>query len=95
MAGTESTISSFTCWRLVVDADFRTCLPGAGKYPERWFGFGEMGESSTEEASVVAEPIVDARDLDVEALWSESSAEEWLEAVDEETCLLFAISGAL
>lgn len=47
-----------------------------------------------DEASV-CEPMVDARDRPVEALWSESSAEEWVEAVDEETCRMFGRSGAL
>lgn len=59
-----------------------------------------MGEDSTEEVSVRVvsrDPTVEARDLVVDALWSESSAEEWVEAVDEETCLMFdfAMSGAL
>jgi hypothetical protein len=43
---------------------------------------------------VRVDPTVDARDRPVETLWSESSAEEWLEAVEEETCLMVAISGA-
>jgi len=75
----DSTISSLTRWRLVADADLRTCLPPEGKYPDRWFGAGEVGEDSTDEASVRVvsrDPTVDARDRLVEALWSESSAEE-------------------
>jgi len=44
---------------------------------------------------VSRDPTVEARDRLVEALWSESSAEECEEAVDEETCLMFAMSGAL
>jgi hypothetical protein len=45
--------------------------------------------------TVSREPTVEARDRVVEALWSESSAEEWVEAVDEETCLIVLMSGAL
>lgn len=46
---------------------------------------------------VSRDPTVEARDRVVEALWSESSAEECVDAVDEETCLMvaFAMSGAL
>jgi hypothetical protein len=55
----------------VVDADLRTCLPAEGKYPDRWFGTGEVGEYSTDEASVRVvsrDPTVDARDRLVEPL---------------------------
>lgn len=35
------------------DADFRTFLLAAAKYPERWFGAGVVGDDElTEEASV-------------------------------------------
>jgi len=44
--------------------------------------------------AVSREPTVDARDREVEAEWSESSA-ECVEAVEEETCLMVAMSGAL
>lgn len=46
---------------------------------------------------VSRDPTVEARDREVEALWSESSAEECVEAVEDETCLIvaFAMSGAL
>jgi len=94
-----STTSSCTLERLLVDADFRSCLPG-GKYPERWFGAGEVGDDSTEEASVSVvsrDPTVEARDRPVDTLWSESSAEEWVEAVEVEIFLMFepGRSGAL
>jgi hypothetical protein len=55
-----------------------------------------MGEDSTDEASVrkvSRDPVVEARDRVVPPL-SESSAEEWEEAFDEETCLMFEMSGA-
>jgi hypothetical protein len=44
---------------------------------------------------VSRDPTVEARDRVVEALWSESSADEWVEAVEEETCRMFGRSGAL
>ncbi len=84
MAGTGSTTSSLTCLRLVVEADFLSCLPGGGKNPERWLGFGDVGDPATDEASV---RVVD-RELCEEArerpdmLLSESSADE---LVDEGT----------
>jgi len=52
-------------------------------------GAGEMGEDATEEASVRVvslEPCEEARER-VDTLWSESSAEEWLREVEEETFL--------
>lgn len=60
-------------------------------------GAGELGEDSTEEASVRVvslDPWEEARER-VDTLWSESSAEEWLREVDEETFLRVEISGAL
>jgi hypothetical protein len=47
------------------------------KYPERWFGAGDVGDDSTDEASVRVslEPCEEERERPVEALWSESSAE--------------------
>lgn len=47
------------------------------KYPERWFGAGDVGDESTDEASVRVsrEPCEDERERVVMALWSESSAE--------------------
>jgi hypothetical protein len=56
-----------------------------------------MGEESTEEASVRVvslEPCEEARDR-VETLWSESSAEDWLREVEDETFLRLEMSGAL
>jgi hypothetical protein len=56
-----------------------------------------MGEESTEEASVRVvslEPWEEARDR-VETLWSESSAEDWLSEVEDETFLRLEMSGAL
>jgi hypothetical protein len=69
--------SSFTCLRLVVEADFLSGLPPDGK-PPKWFGTGEIGERSTDEASVdivSRDPCEEARER-VDTLWSESSAEE-------------------
>jgi len=63
----------------------------------RWLGVGEMGEDSTEEASVRVvslDPCEEARER-VDTLWSESSAEEWLKEVDDETFLRLEMSGAL
>jgi len=60
-------------------------------------GAGEMGEDATEEASVRVvslEPCEEARER-VDTLWSESSAEEWLREVEEETFLRVEMSGAL
>jgi hypothetical protein len=61
-------------------------------------GAGEVGEEdSTDEASVRVvslEPWEEARER-VDTLWSESSAEEWLRVVIEETFLRLEISGAL
>jgi hypothetical protein len=58
---------------------------------------GEMGEDATEEASVKAvslEPCEEARER-VDTLWSESSAEEWLREVEDETFRRLEMSGAL
>ena len=63
----------------------------------RWLGVGEIGEDSTEEASVRVvslDPCEEARER-VDTLWSESSAEEWLKEVDDETFLRLEMSGAL
>lgn len=97
MAGTgSSSTDSFNCWRFPDDADFLTFLLAEAKYPERWFGAGDVGDELTDEASVRVslEACDDALER-VETLWSESSA-ECVEAV-EETCLRVALgrSGAL
>lgn len=97
MAGTGSTTSSLTRFRLVVEADFFSCLPLDDGKPAKWFGPGEIGERSTEEASVRVvslDPCEEARER-VDTLWSESSAEEWAREAIEETFLRLAMSGAL
>ena len=97
IAGTGSTSSSLTCFKLAIDADFLSGFPGAAKYPERWFGAGEVGEEATDEASVNVvslEACEEARER-VDTLWSESSADDWLRTVMDETFLRDEISGAL
>ena len=97
MAGTGSSTSSCTCLKLAIEADFLSGFPGAAKYPERWFGVGEVGEDATEEASVSVvslEACEEARER-VDTLWSESSADDWLRTVMDETFLSEEISGAL
>ena len=67
----------------------------AAKYPERWFGAGEVGDDElTEEASVKVSLEACEEALErVETLWSESSA-EWADASDG-TFWRGTISGAL
>ena len=67
-----------------------------GKYPERWFGSGEVGDESTEEASVSVsrDTCEEERERAVVALLSESSA-ECVDSFDEEVLRMVAISGAL
>lgn len=74
----------------------RSDLLAAAKYPERWLWAGEVGEESTEEASVNVsrEPWEEARDRP-DMLWSESSAEDWPRELDDFARLRVAISGAL
>jgi hypothetical protein len=58
---------------------------------------GEIGEDSMDEASVRVvslEPCEEARER-VDTLWSESSAEELLKAVIDDTFLRLEMSGAL
>jgi hypothetical protein len=76
MAGATSTFSELLCWRLPEDADFRGAF-AEGKYPERWFGAGDVGDDSTDDASVrvILEPFEEERDRTVDVLLSESSAE--------------------
>jgi uncharacterized protein YciU (UPF0263 family) len=59
------------------DAERRGALVEPEKYPERWFGAGDVGDDSTDEASVRVslEPCEEERERPVEVLWSESSAE--------------------
>ena len=78
------------------DADFCTFLLAAAKYPERWFGAGEVGDELTEEASVkVSREACDDALERVETLWSESSA-ECVEVDDDDMGVLMGtISGAL
>lgn len=95
MLGTGSTISSLTLLRLVVEADFLS-LPPVGSPPANWFEPGEMGDKSTDEASVSVvslDACEDARER-VDTLWSESSAEEGLRAGMEGTVFRLEMSGA-
>lgn len=99
MAGTgSSSTASFSRCKFPDDTDFRTFLLAAAKYPERWFGAGEVGDELMEEASVSVsrEACEDALEREV-TLWSESSA---VEASDGDICLMastsrVAMSGAL
>jgi hypothetical protein len=89
-----STVSDWRTERLPEDAERRGGLVAEAKYPERWFGTGDLGDNSTEDASVsvTREPCEDDRERDVEALWSDSSAE----CVEEDDGVFReAISGAL
>lgn len=53
MAGTDSTaVAADARWKLPEDADRRGTFSVEVKYPERWFGAGDIGDESTEEASV-------------------------------------------
>ena len=62
-----SAVSGFGCCRLPEDADRRGTLELEPKYPERWFGLGEVGEELTDEASVKVcwEPWEDERERTV------------------------------
>lgn len=98
MAGTSSGLKDLR-WMFPEDAERRGDLVPE-KYPERWFGGGEIGDESIEEASVRVsrEPWEEDRERPVEALWSESSAEpwEWLDESDEAwRRVAVGISGAL
>lgn len=97
IAGAGPEISSLTCFKLIIEEDFLSGFPGAAKYPERWFGAGEVGEDATDEASVSVvslEACEEARER-VDTLWSDSSADDWVRTVMDETFRREAMSGAL
>lgn len=77
MAGIASTLSVLACWRLPEETERRGALPVGAKYPERWFGAGDVGDESTDDASVSVsrETWEEDRERAVVALLSESSAE--------------------